>query len=483
MKTVLGLDLGTSSIGWAVVNQAENDKEKSSIVKLGVRISQLDTDEKTAFETGKGETLCAKRSHKRGMRRNLQRFKQRRDKLIALLKENGIITDSCVLTEDGNSSTFETLSLRAKAAKEEVSLEEFARVLLNINKKRGYKSNRKANNEEEGELIDGMAVARELYNKCITPGEYVYELLKSQKRYKPSFYRSDLQTELDTVWAKQAEYYPTLLDIETRRKIEGKGKTDTRKLFYAAHNISAAEEKDRKLRQITYYRWRAAAAKSRIEPEQLVTVLSEINGDITASSGYLGAIGDHSKELEINKMTVGEYLFDLIKKNPHNSLKNIVFYRNDYIHEFNTIWETQSRFHEELTPELKEKISKETIFFQRRLKSQKGLISFCELEGKEITLSDGKKVMTGPRVCPKSSPLFQEFRIWQDLNNLLLENKLIKKGENTALTVEQKQRLYKELYCTKELSAKDAIKVLGLSDKEYGLNFKKLQGNITQVAL
>lgn len=483
MKKILGLDLGTSSIGWAVVNQAENEQERSSIVKLGVRVNPLTVDEKGNFEKGKSITTTADRTLKRGMRRNLQRYKQRRDQLVDVLKNNGIISRNSILTEDGVSSTFETLSLRAKAAKEEISLEEFARVLLTINKKRGYKSNRKASNEEDGELIDGMSVARELYNKGITPGEYVYGLLKAQKRYKPSFYRSDLQAELETVWNKQAQYYPTLLDAETRRKIEGKGKTDTRKLFFAAHNISAAEEKDRKLRQITYYQWRATAAKSRIEPEQLVTVLSEINGDIAASSGYLGAIGDHSKELEINKMTVGEYLFDLIKKNPHNSLKNIVFYRNDYIHEFNTIWETQSKFHKELTPELKDKVANEIIFFQRRLKSQKGLISFCELEGKEITLADGKKVMTGPRVCPKSSPLFQEFKIWQDLNNLLLENKTVKKGEYTALTIEQKRLLYKELYCTKELSAKEALKALGLNEKEYSLNYKKLQGNITQVTL
>ena len=483
MKKILGLDLGTSSIGWAVVNQAENEQERSSIVKLGVRVNPLTVDEKGNFEKGKSITTTADRTLKRGMRRNSQRYKQRRDQLVDVLKNNGIISRNSILTEDGVSSTFETLSLRAKAAKEEISLEEFARVLLTINKKRGYKSNRKASNEEDGELIDGMSVARELYNKGITPGEYVYGLLKAQKRYKPSFYRSDLQAELETVWNKQAQYYPTLLDAETRRKIEGKGKTDTRKLFFAAHNISAAEEKDRNLRQITYYQWRATAAKSRIEPEQLVTVLSEINGDIAASSGYLGAIGDHSKELEINKMTVGEYLFDLIKKNPHNSLKNIVFYRNDYIHEFNTIWETQSKFHKELTPELKDKVANEIIFFQRRLKSQKGLISFCELEGKEITLADGKKVMTGPRVCPKSSPLFQEFKIWQDLNNLLLENKTVKKGEYTALTIEQKRLLYKELYCTKELSAKEALKALGLNEKEYSLNYKKLQGNITQVTL
>jgi len=500
MKKVLGLDLGTSSIGWAVVNQAEKEDEKSSIVKLGVRVNPLTVDEKGNFEKGKSITTTADRTLKRGMRRNLQRYKQRRDKLKSILIENNIISKDCTLTEDGANSTYQTLELRAKAAKEEVTLEELARVFLIINKKRGYKSNRKANNEEDGVLIDGMAVARELYNKGITPGEYVYELLKSQKRYKPSFYRSDLQAELQTVWNKQADYYPTLLDNETRRKIEGKGKTETRKFFYAAHKISAAEEKDRKLRQVTYYQWRARAATSRIEPEQLVTVLSEINGDIAASSGYLGAIGDHSKELEIKKMTVGEYLLDLIKRNRHHSLKNIVFYRNDYIHEFNTIWNTQAKYHKELTPELKEKIEAETIFFQRRLKSQKGLISICELEGREISLACGKKVMTGPRVCPKSSPLYQEFKIWQDLNNLILENKTVKKSRKKSdalpslfastepekfspLSQEQKQRLYRELYCTRELSAKEVLKVLELSDKDYALNYKKLQGNITQVTL
>jgi CRISPR-associated endonuclease Csn1 len=38
MKKILGLDLGTNSIGWALVNESENNDEKSSIVKLGVRL-------------------------------------------------------------------------------------------------------------------------------------------------------------------------------------------------------------------------------------------------------------------------------------------------------------------------------------------------------------------------------------------------------------------------------------------------------------
>lgn len=500
MKKVLGLDLGTGSIGWAVVNQAEMENEKSSIVKLGVRVNPLTVDEKGNFERGKSITTTADRTQKRGMRRNNQRFKLRRNQLIELLHEHKIIGEEDFLSETGKNSTHETLKLRAKAAREEVTLQEFARVLLMINKKRGYKSNRKANSDDDGVLIDGMAVARELHERGITPGELVYEMLKSQKTFKPSFYRSDLQTEFDSVWKRQAVYYPTILTEETRQKLEGKSKKDTRKFFFAAHNITAAEEKERKLRQITYYSWRASASKERIDLEKLVTVLSEINGDISASSGYLGAIGDNSKELEIKKKTVGEYLLELAENNPHNTLKNIVFYRTDYVNEFNTVWETQCKYHPELTVELKEKIANHTIFYQRRLKSQKGLISHCELECKEIVLSNGKKVLTGPRVCPKSSPLYQEFKIWQDLNNVVIENKSVKttrKNKDRTLTMfdqltphrsiplskEQKKTLYNELYCTKELSAKEALKLLGLSDKDYSLNFKKLQGNTTQITL
>ena len=46
MKKILGLDLGTTSIGWALVNEAEREGEKSSIIKLGVRVNPLSTDEK-----------------------------------------------------------------------------------------------------------------------------------------------------------------------------------------------------------------------------------------------------------------------------------------------------------------------------------------------------------------------------------------------------------------------------------------------------
>ena len=72
MKKILGLDLGTNSIGWAVVNEAEKTDEQSSIVKLGVRVNPLTVDELTNFEKGKSITTNADRTLKRSMRRSLR---------------------------------------------------------------------------------------------------------------------------------------------------------------------------------------------------------------------------------------------------------------------------------------------------------------------------------------------------------------------------------------------------------------------------
>ena len=126
---------------------------------VGVRVNPLTTDEKTNFEKGKPISTNADRTLKRSARRNLQRYKLRRKELIELLKEHQLISENTILTENGKGTTFQTLELRAKSAKEKISLEELARVFLTINKKRGYKSSRKAKNEDEGQLIDGMEIA------------------------------------------------------------------------------------------------------------------------------------------------------------------------------------------------------------------------------------------------------------------------------------------------------------------------------------
>ena len=62
MKKILGLDLGTTSIGWALVNEKENDNEQSAIIKLGVRVNPLSVDEQSNFEKGKAITTNADRT-------------------------------------------------------------------------------------------------------------------------------------------------------------------------------------------------------------------------------------------------------------------------------------------------------------------------------------------------------------------------------------------------------------------------------------
>lgn len=482
MKKILGLDLGTTSIGWAYVNEAENENEVSSIVKLGVRVNPLSVDEQQNFEKGKPITTNSSRTLARSARRNLQRYKQRREFLVNTLIEHNWITNETILTENSANSTFETYSLRARAKSDQLKLEEFARVLLMINKKRGYKSSRKVNNSEEGQLIDGMDIAIKLYHEELTPGQLTYQLLKEGKKKVPDFYRSDLDNELEKVWNYQKEYYPEIFTDSFRETIKGKGQKTTASSFWTTYNFNTAENKGtRDEKKIQIYKWRSEALFKKLELDQVALIISEINGQLYNSSGYLGAISDRSKELFFNKQTVGEYLYNQIQKNSHASLKNQVFYRRDYLDEFESLWEKQATYYPlEMTRELKDKIRDAIIFYQRKLKSQKGLVSFCEFEHKEIDLK-GKKKIVGLKVVPKSSLLFQEFKIWQQLHNVKLKNKQTR--EVYYLTQEQKDFLFEELNLKGNLTSLVVLKLIEDKPKEWELNYSVLEGNRTNESL
>lgn len=188
----------------------------------------------------------------------------------------------------------------------------------------------------------------------------------------------------------------------------------------------------------------------------------------------------------------------------------MVFYRQDYLDEFNTIWEKQAEFHKELTEDLKKEIRDIVIFYQRRLKSQKGLINICEFERRQIEVEiDGKKKIKtiGSRVIPRSSPLFQEFKIWQTLNDievsvLGVKNKRKKQDDNSTtlldsaenidslklnvsrpLDADEKSLLAKELFIRDKLTKSDVLKLLFNNPQNQNLNFKNIDGNRTGSAL
>jgi CRISPR-associated endonuclease Csn1 len=469
MKRVLGLDLGTTSIGWALVNEAEAKEEKSSIIKIGVRVIPLSTDEESDFQKGKAISINADRTLKRGARRNLDRYQQRRDALVNILKSNNLISDTTILSEDGKQTTFATYEKRAKAPYEKIDKESLAKVFLMINKKRGYKSSRKAQSDDEGSAIDGMEVAKYIYDNNLTPGEYVYELLKNGKKIIPEFYRSDLQGELDRIWNNQKQYHQNVLTESLKEEIHGKGKKQTWAILKEPFDLVGVKRETKGAEQKKEnFSWRVKALSEMLSLEELAIVLQEINNSISSSSGYLGAISDRSKELYFKKQTVGEYLYKQLEINPHTKLKNQVFYRQDYLDEFEAIWEKQKEFHAELTENLKKEIRDVIIFYQRRLKSQKHLISECEFEKHH-------------KVVPKSSPLFQEFKIWQFINNIELQNIHTKeKFRGEQISQEAKENLFEELNIREKLTANEVLKLLVEKPKDFKLNYKEgLDGNRT----
>lgn len=469
MKKILGLDLGTTSIGWSFINEAENDNETSSIINTGVRIVPLTTDEEADFKKGNTISINADRTLKRGARRGLQRFKQKRDALLESFNKIKFISSTFIYAETGKETTFSSYRLRAKSATEAVTKEEFVKVLLMLNKKRGYKSSRKAKTAEEGEAIDGMAIATALFENNLTPGQWVYNSLLNGGKYIPDFYRSDLQKELEKIVHFQKQFHPESINSKLLEDIRGKSRTQTSQHFNKILKMELTENKgSREETKLQHYKWRNDALANELDLKVIAFIITEINNQINQSSGYLGAINDRSKELYFNKETVGQFQYKQLQNNTHSKLKNQVFYRQDYLDEFEKIWETQAKYHPELNDKLKSEVRDITIFYQRKLKSQKHLISHCEFE-------------KGHKAIPKSSPLFQEFRIWQNLNNIVVKNETTK--EPHLLSEELKKQIAEVLQFKDGMTDIQLMDFCELKKGTHSVNFKKIEGNRTNTVL
>ena len=190
MRYILGLDIGTNSVGWAVVEAIIDEDGKEKLVKinsLGSRIIPMDAATLGDFNAGKTVSKTKNRTERRLMRRILQRKVLRRERLLRVLslmnflpkhyaqcldRYGKIISDPepklAWVKEDGcyrflfQESFSEMLSdfyeknpelrtsgkrisydwtiyyLRKKALTQKVTKEELAWILLHFNQKRGY---------------------------------------------------------------------------------------------------------------------------------------------------------------------------------------------------------------------------------------------------------------------------------------------------------------------------------------------------------
>ena len=94
MKHILGLDLGTNSIGWAVIRahqDADGHTTLQDILAAGSRIIPMDAATLTDFDKGNARSGTAERTSFRSMRRRRERQLLRRERLHRVLMLLGFL--------------------------------------------------------------------------------------------------------------------------------------------------------------------------------------------------------------------------------------------------------------------------------------------------------------------------------------------------------------------------------------------------------
>ncbi len=173
-----------------------------------------------------------------------------------------------------------------------------------------------------------------------------------------------------------------------------------------------------------------------------------------------------SLEHQIKGSTLGAYLYSLPKgskkRGRHTS-------REMYEQEFETLWEKQKYYHPKLLNDsLKKEISK-NLFFQNPLKIQKFLVGKCSLEPTK-------------KRCNKALLEFQQYRIWQDINNIQYYDPELPGYKN--LNLAEKQKVFQKLQEVKSLSWSSFRNLLKLGNTSINLEGerktkKALSGNST----
>ena len=151
----IGFDIGITSVGWAVVALDSEDKPYG-IINMGSRVFDAAEQPKT------GASLAAPRREARSARRRLRRHQHRLERIRRLLLTENMISQAELDTLFAGKLE-DIYTLRVKALDAPVSRTEFARILLHIAQRRGFRSNRKSETaKEDGELLAAVSKNRAL---------------------------------------------------------------------------------------------------------------------------------------------------------------------------------------------------------------------------------------------------------------------------------------------------------------------------------
>lgn len=467
MKNIVGLDLGTNSIGWAVLQEsAINDYElKKQISGSGSRIIPMDAAQLGDFAKGNTVSQTKERTGYRGVRRLRERCLLRRERLLRTLDIMNFLPPhfSASLTrygkfknaddepklawskdDDGKAAFLFTSSfnemledfkdthpelladglkvpydwtlyyLRKKALTKALTPYELAWIILSFNQKRGYYQLRgeetQADNSKKEEYLAQRVV------DIIDTGE---------KKGKSTWF--DVVLENGMVYHRPAETKPDWI-----------GKT---KEFI----VTTPLDKDGNPKKDKEGNIRRSFRMPNDDDWNLQKIKAE-------------------KDIDDSGMTVGEYIYNALLHNPKQKIKGKlvrVVERKYYKDELRRILETQKKFIPQLTDSglytrciaelyqsneaYRQSIATRDdftylfvdniIFYQRPLKSKKSLIDNCPYES-HTYIKDGEEKTAPVKCIAKSHPLFQEFRLWQFVGNLRIYQRQAQVGDKVKLDVD-----------------------------------------------
>ena len=208
----LGLDIGTTSVGAAILN-IDHYGEPNRIIDMHVRTFEA------AENPNDGSSLAAPRREARGARRRNRRHKHRLDRIKALIQSEGIYTKEKLdsLYHAKGNILMDIYQIRYESLERKLNNEELTRLLIHFAQRRGFKSNRKNEKKgsDEGKLLAATA-DNEKYLKekgYRTVGEMLWkdERFAENKRnkggdYSNTFLRSQLKEEIGIIFEKQKAF-------------------------------------------------------------------------------------------------------------------------------------------------------------------------------------------------------------------------------------------------------------------------------------
>lgn len=198
----LGLDLGTNSIGWALIDFDDNQRPQN-LIACGSRIFQEAVEAKTG--TPKNHARRAARA----ARKLVARRKQRRTKLLNLLVRHGLLpqdeAERNVLLLDNQANN--PYQLRKRGLVEKLEPLAFGRALYHLAHRRGFQSNRKAASVEDGKVKTAISALRtEMQGQTL--GAFLADQPTQRRRYTD---RAMYAEEFEQLWGKQTSFAPEQL--------------------------------------------------------------------------------------------------------------------------------------------------------------------------------------------------------------------------------------------------------------------------------